>query len=191
MGKKFDPRKKDQLTSPERTERLHPKELLQSLGVRAGDTVADIGCGPGFFTIPAAEIVGPSGKVYAADVQSDMIAAIMMRVADLGLHHVEILKTSETDISLPDRSVDMVLLAFVLHEMDQRAQYLYRLRRTLRTGGRIAIVEWEKKPTDSGPPVADRLAPDDVLADATCSGYRLVERRAVSPDHYALILAPI
>ena len=68
MAKKFDPRKKDQLTAPEREEKLHPKALLQSFGLQAGNFMADIGCGPGFFTIPAAEIVGPNGKVYAADM---------------------------------------------------------------------------------------------------------------------------
>ena len=191
MGKKFDPRKKDLLIAPEREEQLHPRELLRSFGLRTGDTIADIGCGPGFFTIPAAEIVGPSGKVYAADVQSEMIAAIMMRVADLDIHHVEILKTSETDVALPDRGVQMVWLAFVLHEMDQRAVYLFRLRRTLRPDGRIVILEWEKKPTEVGPPVNERLTPEDILSDAKAAGYKVVEQRQISPDHYAFVLTPM
>jgi ubiquinone/menaquinone biosynthesis C-methylase UbiE len=191
MGKKFDPRKKELLIAREREEQLHPHDLLRSFGLRAGDTIADIGCGPGFFTIPAAEIVGPSGKVYAADVQSEMIAAIMMRVADLDIHHVEILKTSETDVALPEHSVQMVWLAFVLHEMDQRAVYLYRLRRALRPDGRIVILEWEKKPTEAGPPVNERLTPEDVLSDAKAAGYKVVEHRQITPDQYAFVLAPM
>jgi ubiquinone/menaquinone biosynthesis C-methylase UbiE len=190
MARKFDPRKKEQLIAPEREEQLQPKELLRQFGLRAGDTIADIGCGPGFFTIPAAEIVGPSGRVYAADVQSDMIASIMMRLAELDLPHVEILKTSETEVPLPERSVHLMWLAFVLHEMDQRAVYLYRLRRALRSNGRVVVLEWEKKPTEVGPPISDRLTADEVEADALAAGFKVLERRQITPDHYALVLSP-
>lgn len=191
MGKRFDPRKKDILMAPEREAQLHPKALLQSLGLQAGNHMADIGCGPGFFTVPAAEIVGPEGRVYAADVQSDMIAAIMTRVADLGLRQVEIRKTSESDVSLPEHSLHMILLAFMLHEMTQRSLYLHRLRRTLRSDGRIVILEWEKIPTELGPPLEDRLSPDELTADVRAAGYRVVEHRQITPEHYALIIVPL
>ena len=191
MAKKFDPRKKDQLTAPEREEKLHPKALLQSFGLQAGNFMADIGCGPGFFTIPAAEIVGPNGKVYAADVQSDMIAAIMTRVADLGLHQVEIRKTSETEVSLPERSLHLILIAFMLHEMSQRSLYLHRLRHALRSDGRIVILEWEKIPTEVGPPLEDRLTPEELTADVRAAGFRVAEQRQISPEHYALIIVPL
>lgn len=191
MRKKFDPRQCDKLLSPERAETLRPAELLRSFGLKAGDTIADIGCGPGFFTVPAADIVGPQGKVIAADVQSDMIAAIMTRVADLGLHQVEISKTSETEAHLPDKRVDLVLLAFVLHELTQRAGFLFRLRSALRpASGRIAILEWEKIPTEFGPPQEDRLTPDDVISDALCAGFQVVERRQLTPEQYAIVLRP-
>src|SRR5690242_12733660 len=111
MAKRFDPRKKDILLTSEREALLQPRALLPTLGLKTGDVVADIGCGPGFFTIPAAEIVGPAGKVYAADVQSDMIAAIMMRVFETGLKNIEILKASDTDVALPSGGVDLILLA--------------------------------------------------------------------------------
>lgn len=189
MGKKFDPRQCDKLLAPERAETLRPAELLRSLGLKAGDTIADIGCGPGFFTVPAAEIVGPTGKVIAADIQSDMIAAIMTRVADLGLRQVEISKTSEMEAHLPDNSVDLVLLAYVLHEVTQRAGFLFRLRHALRPAtGRIAVIEWEKIPTESDPPLEERLTPEDVLSDAQCAGFKMVERRQLTAEHYAIVL---
>ena len=72
MPTKFDTRNKDLLLSEARQETLKPEELLRSLGLRAGQTIADIGCGPGFFTVPAARIVGEDGHVYAADIQGDM-----------------------------------------------------------------------------------------------------------------------
>ena len=188
MGKKFDPRNNDVLIGAEREAQMQPHKLLTSLGIKAGDAVADIGCGPGFFTIPAAELVGPAGKVYAADVQSDMIAAIMMRVFETGLRNIEILKASETDVALPAGGIDLILLAFMLHELGQRSCYLYRLRRALRPNGRMALLEWEKTPTPTGPPLDARLTPEDLLADARAAGFGLVERRQLSPEHYALIM---
>jgi ubiquinone/menaquinone biosynthesis C-methylase UbiE len=191
MPRKFDPRKIDVLVAPEREAALHPKQLLESFGLKTGDTLADIGCGPGFFTIPAAEIVGAQGKVYAVDVQSEMIAAVMTRVADLGLHNVEIVKASDTDVPLPDRDLDLVLMAFMLHEMPQRSLYLHRLRHTLRPAGKILILEWEKIPTEMGPPIEDRLTPEEMTGDVSAAGYRLVQHRQITPEHYALVIAPM
>jgi ubiquinone/menaquinone biosynthesis C-methylase UbiE len=192
MGAKFDPRKIDRLLAPERYARLHPDELLRDLGLASGDTFADIGSGPGFFTVPAAEIVGPTGKVYAVEVQPPMIAALMMRVADLGLHQIEIVKAEETEAPLPHQRIDLALFAFVLHEMPARAMYLQRLRAALRPGnGRIAILEWEKRPTEGGPPLANRIAHDELADDLRCAGYTVKEERAMAPDQYILIAAPV
>ena len=156
MSKKFDPRKKAILLTAEREAQMQPRALLTSLGVKVGDVVADVGCGPGFFAIPAAELVGPTGKVFAADVQSDMIAAMMMRVFETGLRNIEILKASETDVALPAAGVDLILLAFMLHELSQRSCYLFRLRRPLRSTGRIA--SWNgrvnKRPLAPPPKIA-------------------------------------
>jgi ubiquinone/menaquinone biosynthesis C-methylase UbiE len=188
MSKKFDPRKKAMLLTAEREAQMQPRALLTSLGVKPGDVVADVGCGPGFFTIPAAEIVGPDGKVFAADVQSDMIAAMMMRVFETGLRNIEILKASETDVALPHAGVDLILLAFMLHELAQRSCYLFRLRHALRSTGRIAIVEWEADPSSTAPPTENPVTADDLLADARAAGFGLVERRQLLPEYYLLIL---
>jgi ubiquinone/menaquinone biosynthesis C-methylase UbiE len=190
MSKKFDPRKKDILLTAEREAQMPPHALLTSLGVKAGDVVADVGCGPGFFAIPAAEIVGPDGRVYAADVQSDMIAAMMMRVFETGLRNIEILKASETDVALPAAGIDLILLAFMLHELSQRSCYLFRLRRALRPGGRLAVLEHDAPPVDAETSPADRLAPKDLLDDAQAAGFALVEQRQLTPEHYAVIFAP-
>jgi ubiquinone/menaquinone biosynthesis C-methylase UbiE len=187
MSKKFDPRKKDILLTAEREAQMHPHALLISLGVKSGDVVADVGCGPGFFAIPAAEIVGPDGRVYAADVQSDMIAAMMMRVFETGLRNIEILKASETDVSLPAAGIDLILLAFMLHELSQRSGYLFRLRRALRPGGRLAILEWQADPASDAPPTENPITIDELLDDARAAGFGLVERRELLPEHHLLI----
>jgi ubiquinone/menaquinone biosynthesis C-methylase UbiE len=141
MPQKTDPRKKHLLLSEERHEALQPEKLLRKLGVRAGDTVADIGCGPGFFTLPAAAIAGQRGMVLAADIQGEMLTTVRSRAAEQGLTNVRVLKTSESEIPLPEGSCDFVLLAFVLDEVDQRSTFLHRAARAMKSTGKLAVLE--------------------------------------------------
>lgn len=191
MCAKFDPRLKDRLVSEERYALLRPDKLLRELGLMPGDTLADIGCGPGFFTIPAAEIVGKEGRVLAADIQGDMLAALRSRVQEHELTNVRMVKTSETEIPLQEGCADMALVAFTLHEVDQRAKFLHRVRRLLKPEGRIVVLEWEKRDEEMGPPQSVRLAPEDAVKDAEAAGLQLDERRELNEHHYLLILVPI
>ena len=104
MPQKFDIRQRQELLSEQREATLHPDALLRRLGLARGDTVADIGCGPGFFTLPAADIVGDEGVVLAADIQGEMLSAIRSRAAEHGLTNVHVVKTSDKEIPIPDGS---------------------------------------------------------------------------------------
>ena len=187
MARKFDPRLKDRLLSEERKELLHPADLLRDLGLSRGDTLVDIGCGPGFFTIPAAQIVGPEGLVMAADIQGEMLTAVRSLAAEKDLHNVRVVKTSETEIPIPPGSCDMALLAFTLDEIESHAIFLHRAARTLKPSGRLVVMEWEKREQESGPPYADRLAPEDLLADAQAAGLKLTDRRSLGDDDYLCV----
>lgn len=184
MPIKSDPRNKDHLLSEERHTRLQPRALLRSLGLKAGDTVADIGCGPGFFTLPAAEIVGPEGVVVAADIQGEMLTTVRMRAAEQGLSNVRLIKSGETELPLPAQSFDLVIAAFVLHEVPKHATFLRKMGRLLKSSGRLAVLEWQKHETEFGPPIEDRIAPDELIADATAAGLRLSKRRELGDDQY-------
>src|SRR4051794_13128810 len=127
MPRKFDPHNRELLLTEERHVQLQPRALLRQLGLKAGDTMADIGCGPGFFTLPAAEIVGEQGIVLAADIQGEMLSALKTRVMEQGLTNVRMLKMNDTDTPLPANFCDLVLAAFVLHEITGRASFLRRL----------------------------------------------------------------
>jgi ubiquinone/menaquinone biosynthesis C-methylase UbiE len=184
MPTKSDPRKKDQLLSDERHAALQPRALLRSLGLKPGDTVADIGCGPGFFTLPAADIVGPEGLVVAADIQGEMLTTVRMRAAEHGYGNVRLVKTSETEVPLPAQSFDLVIAAFVLDEVPRHATFLRRLARLLKPAGRLVVVEWQKNEQTDGPPAEDRIAPDELIADAGAAGLRLSKRRELNERHY-------
>jgi ubiquinone/menaquinone biosynthesis C-methylase UbiE len=190
MPSKFDTRKKDLLLTEERHAALQPEALLRDLGLRKGQTVADIGCGPGFFTLPAARLVGDTGQVYAADIQGEMLAAVRTRAAEAGLANVRVVKTSDTEIPLPAASCDLVLLAFVLDEIEQRARFLHRAARLLKPQGKLVVLEWQKTEQTEGPPQEDRISTDDLAADAQAVGLRIAEQRDLDERHYLCVLAP-
>lgn len=190
MPNKFDARNRNTLLSDERQATLQPEQLLRSLGLATGQTMADIGCGPGFFTLPAADIVGPHGLVIAGDVQGEMLSAVRSRVAERGLQNVRVVKTSDTEIPVPAESCDLVLLAFTLHEVSLRSRFLHRAARLTRPGGTIAVIEWEKHEAPGGPPVEDRIAPDELIADAAAAGLKLHEQRSLNDDQYVCVFVP-
>ena len=190
MGRKFDPAIKHLLWADDRVQRFDRTELLRSLGVGEGKAVADLGCGTGFFTIPASELVGPSGKVYAVDVQQEMVDDLRARLAQQGITNVAVRRSSELEPSIPQRSVDLALLAFVLHEVDQRSSFLLAAKRLLRDDGRIAVLEWEKIETPTGPPLEMRITAEEIIADAAAAGLALVEQRSFHEWHYVLTFAP-
>ena len=184
MPQKFDIRLRQELLSEQREAALHPEALLRRLGLHSGQTMADIGCGPGFFTIPAAEIVGDEGVILAADIQGEMLSAVRSRAAEHGLTNVHVVKTSDKEIPIPDASCDMVLMAFVLDEVAQRSSFLHRAARLLKPGGRLVVLEWEKEQQPDGPPLTDRISPEELLADASAAGLYLDEQRELNDQQY-------
>ncbi len=190
MGRKFDPAIKHLLLAEDRLQRFDRYELLRSLGVGKGKAVADLGCGPGFFTLPASELVGPTGKVYAVDVQQEMVDDLRSRLAREGITNVAVRRSGELEPSIPQRSVDLALLAFVLHEIDQRSSFLLAAKRLLRADGRVAVIEWEKIETPVGPPLETRVTADEIIADATAAGLALEEQRSIHEWHYLLTFVP-
>jgi ubiquinone/menaquinone biosynthesis C-methylase UbiE len=187
MPEKFDTRRRHELLSDERHEALQPESLLRKLGLKRGDTMADIGSGPGFFTVPAAEIVGPEGLVLAADVQGEMLSAVKSRVTDKGLTNVRVVKTSDTEVPIPPETCDFVLLAFVLNEIGQRASFLHRMGRLLRPGGRIVVLEWYPREQADFPPADQRIPQDVLLEDAHSAGLRVDSERDLNDDQYLYV----
>jgi ubiquinone/menaquinone biosynthesis C-methylase UbiE len=190
MPQKTDPRNKHLLLSEERHEALQPEKLLRKLGVRAGDTVADIGCGPGFFTLPAAAIAGQRGVVLAADIQGEMLTTVRSRAAEQGLANVRVLKTSESEIPLPEGSCDFVLLAFVLDEVDQRSTFLHRAARAMKSTGKLAVLEWDRVESE-GPPLEDRISREELVEDAHAAGLHVRDSGDLGESQYYYVFARV
>lgn len=141
---------------------LPPDEILKKLGLKQGDIVADIGCGIGYFSIPAAEIVGQKGTVYGLDIEIEMVKEVERRAIEHNILNIRAMVTGEYDFKLQDASVSKALACLVLHEVEDKKRFLKEANRILKPGSSLAIVEWIKKNTDWGPPINHRLEGDNV-----------------------------
>ena len=166
----FDPARAERLYGEERHQAMPPEPILRAAGFAAGHVVVDLGAGPGFFTLPAARLVGSEGRVHAADVAPSMLEICQRRAAEAGLTWIETVPSEESHVPLPDATADRVLIAFVLHEADDPAALLKEAARLLRPGGEVAVVEAHKKEGTPGPPMEHRIGEDEVAALASQVG---------------------
>src|SRR5688572_29717749 len=117
MTQKFSYEERDLLRDDWRREHLDPDAFWRRVGLRRGQTVVDVGAGIGYFALPAARRVGPAGHVYACDVSPDMVRHMEREANKAGLGHLEPCRSAECRLPLPSHSADLVLAAFVLHEV--------------------------------------------------------------------------
>lgn len=187
MRHKFNPERWERLVSEERHALLAPGTFLDEIGVEPGSVVADLGAGPGFFTAPLAPRVGPEGRIYAVDIAPEMIR--LLRDRDLPAQ-VEIRLSGENRLPIPDGEVDLALLAFVLHELEAPDAFLQEVRRVLRPGGRLVVLEWVKQAEEMGPPLEERLAEEESARILTESSFRIAGRGHPNASNYYLIAVP-
>lgn len=133
------------LDRPEREEEEHPAKVLDSLDLRPGDVVADLGAGSGYFTFRIAPKVGKTGRVLAVEIQEAMLNILRARAAAMKATNVDVVRGSETDPHLPARGVNLVLLVDVYHELAYPFEVMTRVREALKPGGRVVFVEYRKE----------------------------------------------
>ncbi len=175
---------------PTRAEWQKPAELVAALGLRPGQTVADLGAGTGYFSRLLATAVGETGTVLAVETEPNMVARLRERSESERTRNVVPILASFDNPRLPAASVDVVLIVDTYHHIDDRLPYLQRLIHVLRPGGRVAIVDWEKHDLPVGPPPDHKLAREQVVAEMQSAGYELRESPAILPYQYVLIFAP-
>ena len=126
----------------DRDEWQHPEEIIQALSLQAGDNVADVGSGSGYFTFRLADAVGQAGKVYAVDIDADMNADLEIRVAEKGYENIDVLLATPNDPGLQENSIDLIFSSNAYHHLENRATYFANLRQYLQPQGRIAIIDF-------------------------------------------------
>ena len=177
----------ERLLRPERTETLDPFRILSLCPVNPRDTVADIGCGPGYFTLPLAKLL-INGKIIALDTSDEMVEACQRRLEESRLGNFEVLKCGEYDFPVAPASVDGLFIAFVVHHPSDRERFLTAVKEMLRPGGWCFIMEWLKKETESGPPQEARLTSDELGQVAKNAGFRVQSSRDINEENYMMTL---
>jgi ubiquinone/menaquinone biosynthesis C-methylase UbiE len=150
-----------------------PEAALDAIGIQKGMTVADVGAGVGYFSLRIAKRVGSTGKVYANDVQPEMLTMLKQRAAKAKVTNVVPVLGTESDPQLPAKSMDVILLVDVYHELSQPQLMLQKLRQALKDDGRLVLLEFRKE--DPRIPIRSdhKMSVDEVTAEVTPEGFRL------------------
>jgi len=187
-GRLFPPEDLGLLESPDREVWQKPERIMDSLAIADGSYVADVGAGGGWFTVRLARRVGPNGLVYAEDVQPQMLEAIQRRVARDNLRNIRYIRGTPTDPMLPADSLDAVLIVEAFHEIQNGnpVLFLQNVRKALKDGGRVGVVDYKRGGRGPGP---DGTTPNPSAVEeiADKAGLRLVKRETFLPFQFFLV----
>jgi len=178
------------LEDPKRDAYQKPHEVIHALGLKPGETIADIGAGSGYFTFHLARHVGDKGKVYAVDVSPEMILHINRRIRELKANNVVTVLADPDDPLLPDRSVNRFFFSDSWHHIENQSKYLSLMKRMLKPGGEIVMIDLHKKELPFGPPMQKKIAREDLIKQMESNGYRLTKEHSFLPYQYFLVFVP-
>ncbi len=165
----------DWLERSERQSEERPEEAIEAMGVRPGMVVADVGAGVGYFTTRLAKKVGPTGKVYANDIQPEMLARLQDRLDTENVTNVETVLGTQSDPKLPAGKLDLILMVDVYHELSQPQRMLQQMRKALKADGRLVLIEYRKEDPTIPIRPEHKMSAAEVKAEVEAEGYRLVE----------------
>ena len=171
------------LLSPDRPD---PYELLTRLPIDPYHHVADVGCGPGYFAVPLAKYLS-HGRLYAIDVEDEMLEALKRRIKAVPLGNVEVVKTDGANLGLPARSMDGMLLAYVVHYPDDKPAFMEKAVKALKPSAWCCVLEWHRVETEHGPPLEKRIEPDEIIALARNAHLSLQRRWELPGSQYMLL----
>jgi predicted methyltransferase len=182
------------LTRPGRDATQKPVELVEALELKPGMTVADVGTGGGYMLPHLSRAVGPSGRVLAEDIFDEFLAKAKEKAQADQLANVEFIKGTERNPNLPENSVDVALTLDAYHHYDYPTEMLTGIRRALKTGGRLVIVDFYRRKGAMGsnrdPEFAlkhIRVDQDELIKEVEANGFRLVSKREHIPDSQYMV----
>lgn len=175
------------LEDPERDGWQKPDRVVRTLGLRPGNVVADLGAGSGYFTVRLARAVGSEGKVYAVDIEPEMLRYIENRATEEHLGNIQTVLAKPDDPSLPEASLDMVFICDTLHHIANRDRYFPLLAKTLKPGGRLVNIDFHKRPLPFGPPLEMKIAETEMAREAERAGFRLAKKYSYLKYQYFLV----
>lgn len=175
------------LERPEREREEQPSKALKALDIKAGQVVADVGAGSGYYTVRLAEHVGPTGRVFATDIQPEMLSMLRARASRARLDNVELVLSADADPCLPEGLFDLVLMVDVYHELARPQEVLRKLRASLKPDGRLVLVEFRKE--SAWVPIREehKMSVKEARMELEAEGYRFDRVIDVLPWQHILV----
>ena len=171
-----------------RDEWQKPEEVIKALSIQAGDHVADLGSGSGYFTFRLADAVGPTGKVYAVDIDKEMNDDLARRVKDRGYQNIEVVLAQPTDPGLQDKKAHLIFSSNTYHHLKDRSSYFANSRKYLHPRGRIAIIDFNGESWFAS--LVGHYTPSEVVQkEFQEAGYTLEKEFDFLPDQIFLIFS--
>ncbi len=179
----------ERLMSKERREWQNPQRIIKRVGIERGMVVADLACGPGFFTIPIAEKVGREGEVYAVDSDDRMLEHLRanLKKSRAARSVVKAINADVSNTGIPSQSVDVVLFANIVHDLSNPAALVREVRRICNNHSLIVDIDWRKMRTEHGPPFEIRLTKEESMRILSKNGLKVTRKIDAGPFHYGLV----
>lgn len=175
------------LEDPKRDAYQKPHEVMQALGLKPGEVIADIGSGSGYFALRFAAHVGDKGRVYGVDIDPEMVRHLNRRIRDAGLTNLQSVLADPDDPLLRDRSIDRFVVVDTWHHIDNQAKYLGLMKKMLKPGGQVVMIDFHKRELPVGPRLGMKIAREDLIRQMETSGFRLAKEHAFLPYQYFLV----
>lgn len=164
----------------------NPERILTNLGLKPGFVFVDIGCGDGFFALPAAKIAGLEGKVLGIDIDKTKIARLKDRARYEGLSNIHVKVGRAENTALCEACADIVFFGIVLHDFADLPKVLTNAKRMLKPAGRLVDLDWKKEPMEVGPPLHIRFSPEQAIEQLRRAGFNIESIRDSPPYHYLI-----
>lgn len=175
------------LEAPSRDAWQQPQKVMATLALKAGERVADVGSGPGYFTLRFARAVGSTGKVYAVDISRGMLDYLEKQARADHLTNIQTVLAERHDPRLSPSSVDVIFICDTLHHIPDRPTYYPLLRRALKPGGRLINIDFYKRSLPVGPPVHMKIPKAQMIREAEAAGFHLVRQYDFLNFQYFLV----
>ncbi len=177
------------LESGRRLESLEIEEVVAAIGLRPGESVADIGAGTGIFSVPMARTVGTAGTVYSVEVDAGFLPIIEGKAREQGVGNIRTVLGEFGDPKLPVRDIDVAFFHDVLHHVEQREAYIRALAAYMAPGSRIVVVDYDKNVP--GIPHADQpemlIGPEEVAGWMRAAGFDATREIEMFPDKFFVV----